>query len=168
MCLTEAFKDFFKAERQLLKRYLLWKFGSISLYLIITFCCFSGKNWKGYLLAIIMGFLLATFRTVYRTISRYYYLFIKQKEIDCPEQQSGLQREFKSIKSGLNKPHRDFLFSYLINYPLTFATILILGTGLLEVRYNFYFRWIFFILGFGADSIFYLLTQPGDLFNKLK
>ena len=62
------------------------------------------------------------------------------------------------------------LWPYFINYPLTLTVIYVLGSYLLNKKEpEPYISWtILFILGFGVDSIFYLITHPGDLLHKNK
>jgi len=78
-------------------------------------------------------------------------------------------KDWRLIEDGKKepKPRIDMLWPYFINYPLTLTFIYVLGSYFLDKQEPCVSWAILFILGFGVDSIFYLITHPGDLLQDL-
>lgn len=98
-------------------------------------------------LYLIAGFFLATLRSLYKGCRS-----IKTEE---------------KKEEQVAKPFSDMWPSYFVNYPMTLSLIYILGNHFLGNRPDYILRAILFVLGFGVDSIFYLITHPGDLLKDL-
>lgn len=99
---------------------------------------------KKFIFSVILGFFVANVRTVLKLK----YIWDK--------------KEVRTI--------RGLLPIYLINYPITVVVICIIGSyifnQILQLPKTISLL-ILFCLGFAVDSIFYLITHPGDLFQRL-